>query len=244
MPEVRPEPAGSPLVGALNFRDLGGLPTGDGRRLRPGVLVRSDTLQALTAADVDFLVTSLRLTLIVDLRAGPEAVGEGRGPMADTGVCYLNAPLRDLSPADGVPPDEQALRFSLDHLAAPASPLPTVVRVLCALAGRPVLVHYAAGKDRTGLVVALLLRLIGVRDEQIVADYLRTAAHMDRIVAASWAGPATASTSPGCRRRCTRRRSTRSSACWPGWTASTAVRPGGRPRAGSPRTNWRRCGPG
>lgn len=82
------------------------------------MLVRSDTLQALTAADVDFLVTTLRLELIVDLRAGPEAVGEGRGPMADTGVCYLNAPLRDLSPADGVPPDEQALRFSLDHLAA------------------------------------------------------------------------------------------------------------------------------
>jgi len=183
MPDLRPDSAGSPLVGALNFRDVGGLTTGDGRRVREGVLVRSDTLQALTAADVEFLVATLRLELIVDLRAGPEAVGEGRGPMADTGVCYLNAPLRDLTPAADVPADQQALRFSLDHLAAPASPLPTVVRVLCALAGRPVLVHCAAGKDRTGLVIALLLRLLGVRDEQIVADYLRTGAHMDRIVA-------------------------------------------------------------
>lgn len=172
----------SPIAGAFNFRDLAGLRTHDGRELRPGLLFRSDTLQALTAADVRYLVDGLRLELIVDLRIGPEAVGEGRGPMAQTPVCYLNAPLRDLSLTPNLPPDEQTLRFYLDHLGSPTSPLATVVRVLCAQAGRPVLVHCAAGKDRTGLVVALLLRLLGVRDEEIIADYLRTDANMERIV--------------------------------------------------------------
>lgn len=172
----------SPLTGAFNFRDLGGLRTVDGRTVRPGLLLRSDTLQALTAADVRYLVAGLRLELIVDLRIGPEAVAEGRGPMADTPVCYLNAPLRDLTVTPDLPPDEQTLRFYLDHLGSATSPLGTVVRLVCAQAGRPVLVHCAAGKDRTGLLIALLLRLLGVRDDDIVADYLRTAANMDRIV--------------------------------------------------------------
>ncbi|WP_395727547.1 tyrosine-protein phosphatase [Nakamurella sp.] len=172
----------SPVTGAFNFRDLGGLRTTDGRTLRPGLLLRSDTLQALTATDVRYLVHELRLELVVDLRIGPEAVGEGRGPLVETPVCYLNAPLRDLSPEPGLAPDAQTLRFYLDHLGSPTSPLATVVRVLCAQAGHPVLVHCAAGKDRTGLVIALLLRLLGVRDSEIVADYLRTATNMDRIM--------------------------------------------------------------
>lgn len=172
----------SPLTGAFNFRDLGGLRATGGRELRPGRLFRSDTLQALTAADVRYLVEELRLELIVDLRIGPEAVSEGRGPMAGTPVCYLNAPLRDLSVTPGLRPAEQTLRFYLDHVGSPMSPVATVIRLLCAQAGRPVLVHCAAGKDRTGLVIALLLRLLGVRDDEIVADYLRTDANMTRIV--------------------------------------------------------------
>ena len=172
----------SPISGAFNFRDLGGLHADDGRVVVPGLVFRSDTLQALTDGDVRYLVDQLRLELVVDLRIGPEAVAEGRGPMAGAPVCYLNAPLRDLSPDPDLPPQEQTLRFYLDHLGSAASPLATVVRVLCAQAGRPVLVHCAAGKDRTGLVIALLLRLLGVRDSEIVADYLRTAANMDRIM--------------------------------------------------------------
>ena len=143
--------------------------------MRPGVLFRSDTLQALSPADIAYLVDELRLELIVDLRIGAEAVTEGRGPMAATPVTYLNAPLRDL-PVSDLPAREQSVHFYLEHLASPISPLATVVRIGAALAGRPVLVHCAAGKDRTGLVTALLLRLVGVDDEEIVADYLRTAA--------------------------------------------------------------------
>lgn len=169
------------VEGAFNFRDLGGLRTRDGGSIRPGVLFRSDTLQALSPADVSYLVDELSLELIIDLRIGPEAVTEGRGPMAATPVSYLNAPLRDL-PVSDLPPVEQSLHFYLEHLASPASPLATVIRVVAALAGRPVLVHCAAGKDRTGLVTAMLLRLLGVDDEEIVADYLRTELNMPRVI--------------------------------------------------------------
>ncbi len=172
--------AGS-VEGAFNFRDLGGLRTRNGGSIRPGVLFRSDTLQALSPADVSYLVDELSLELIIDLRIGPEAVTEGRGPMAATPVSYLNAPLRDL-PVSDLPPVEQSLHFYLEHLASPASPLATVIRVVAALAGRPVLVHCAAGKDRTGLVTAMLLQLLGVDDEEIVADYLRTELNMPRVI--------------------------------------------------------------
>ncbi len=174
-------PAPVPLRGAFNFRDLGGLQAGPDLRVRPGALFRSDTLQALTAEDVAYLVEELALELIVDLRLGSEAVEQGRGPLAATPVCYLNAPLHELQ-ATGLPPGEQSLAFYLQHLGSATSQLATVVRIVCAMAGRPVLLHCAAGKDRTGLVTALLLRLLDVDEAEIVADYMRSAAAMPLIV--------------------------------------------------------------
>ncbi|NMO90979.1 tyrosine-protein phosphatase [Actinomycetospora sp. TBRC 11914] len=176
---MRAEPV-SP-AGTLNFRDLGGLPAGPGRRTRSGVLFRSDTLQALSDADVALLVEELGLEVVIDLRVGPEAIEEGRGPLVAHDVTYLNAPLRGAEPNDE-PPDRQALLFSLGHLEAPTSVLGSVVRAAAAFAGRPTVVHCAAGKDRTGLVVSLLLALAGVDREAIVADYLASGPNMAAVV--------------------------------------------------------------
>ncbi|MEJ2867785.1 tyrosine-protein phosphatase [Actinomycetospora sp. OC33-EN08] len=175
------------LVGALNFRDLGGLPAGPGRRTRPGVLFRSDTLQALTDDDVALLVDRLGLEVVIDLRIDDEAVQQGRGPLVGHDVTYLNAPLREAEP-DDEPPARQALLFSLMHLEAPTSVLGSVIRAAAAFAGRPTVVHCAAGKDRTGLVIALLLALAEVDREAIVADYLASGPNMDAVKArfATW----------------------------------------------------------
>jgi protein-tyrosine phosphatase len=174
-------------TGTLNFRDLGGLPAGAGRRTRPGVLFRSDTLQALTDDDVALLVGRIGLEAVIDLRVGAEAVEQGRGPLVGRDVTYLNAPLREAEPNDD-PPARQALLFSLMHLEAPTSVLGSVVRAAAAFAGRPTVVHCAAGKDRTGLVVTLLLALAGVDREAIVADYLASGENMDAVMArfATW----------------------------------------------------------
>lgn len=169
------------LTGAYNFRDLGGLRTADGRAVRSGALFRSDTLQALTGDDVAIVRDRLGVELVVDLRAGPEAVAQGRGPLAGAGICYLNAPLPD-APVSDADPRDQTLRFYLATLDAAGPLLATVVRTIAAMDGRPVIVHCAAGKDRTGLVTALLLRLLGVRAADVVDDYLATAPHLPRIV--------------------------------------------------------------
>src|SRR5690349_4109555 len=89
------------LEGAHNARDLGGLPAGSGRT-RHGVLLRSDALDQLTAADVDRLVAVEGLAHVVDLRSAHERVERGRGPLGATAVRYTEV--------EAIGPDDLARR--------------------------------------------------------------------------------------------------------------------------------------
>lgn len=143
----------SPLCGAFNFRDLGGLPSSRGLQTKPGLLFRSDTLQATTPADLTQLVENYGIQVIVDLRLAREAAEEGRGSLLDQpSVCYINAPLGMAKPEG--PPSEILTALYLRCLE-PQSTLPRAVEVVATMAGRPTVIHCAAGKDRTGLVVGL-----------------------------------------------------------------------------------------
>ncbi len=170
-------------AGAANFRDLGGLPTEDGGRIRPGLLFRSDTLQELTEADVDRLVHGLGLRLVVDLRAPGEVEVEGRGLLEDAGVRHINLALN--SRDERAIPDLAAdtlVRHYLGYLAVSAQAAAQVVRVL-ADDGMPAVVHCAAGKDRTGVVTALVLRALRVPPEVVAEDYARSAQAVPQILA-------------------------------------------------------------
>ncbi|WP_433044930.1 tyrosine-protein phosphatase [Dactylosporangium sp. CS-033363] len=153
-----------------NARDLGGLPTAEGGALRERALVRSDSLNRLTADGVVALHAH-GVSRIVDLRGIDEAA-QFPSPLAGHEMVRL-LPLVD--------PDDDPARDLAD-----LAPLAEVYRasvignggrvaaVVAAVADAPpgaVLVHCAAGKDRTGIVVAVLLRLAGVPDEHIAADY-------------------------------------------------------------------------
>jgi protein-tyrosine phosphatase len=113
-----------------NFRDVGGLRTIDGRKLRSGLLFRSDSVQDITEAEAEVLVNKLGVRYLIDLRTGPEAVGQGRGPLANLPVSYLNIPLVDVDGPTG-PPGRVLLDFYLDHLEhdrtcrSPSKPSPT-----------------------------------------------------------------------------------------------------------------------
>ncbi|GAA2422712.1 tyrosine-protein phosphatase [Streptomyces glaucus] len=185
VPSTEPE-----LAGVRNFRDVGGLPTVDGRRVRHGVLFRSGHLAHATAADAAFLA-SLGLHTIFDFRNAADQKLEG--PDVELpGVRNVNLPLTD--PADGAEFWRMVRDGDLDQLREiladgraeqrMITSYRTIVkertaehsRVLHALAedSVPALMHCAAGKDRAGLSVAVTLLALGVEREAILDDYLKS----------------------------------------------------------------------
>jgi protein tyrosine/serine phosphatase len=198
------------LEGAENVRDLGGLPTADGRAVRPRRLIRSDSLQALTPRDVRHLVDDIGVRSIADLRTGVEVATEGPGPMArepQVDVRHLSlfpeaGETTDAVAAEAGPvvlpwqnrertetADERrrgASGIYLSYLDDRADSVIDALRLI-AHSGGATIVHCAAGKDRTGVVVALALAEVGVQREAIIEDYAmsgdRVAAVLARLAA-------------------------------------------------------------
>lgn len=180
------------LEGCDNVRDLGGLPTTDGRTTRPGVLLRSSTVQLLSPGATTWLTGTYGLRTVLDLRTPKEAASEGRGPLALEDVDYYNIPFvpdQYLDPSD--PRHEIVIRERRDRDQVDAyldyiTRGPNVLRALRLVAtdqATPLLFHCAAGKDRTGVLAALILDIVGVERDAIVADYLLTNEALPRVVA-------------------------------------------------------------
>jgi protein-tyrosine phosphatase len=172
------------LEGCHNFRDLGGYPTREGGRLRWRVLFRSDALHLLTPTDVARLCGEIGLGHVVDLRSSGEIAIDGRGRLANEAVRIHHLPLFD---GAGTVSADLGAKISLSDryflmTEHAKSPIARVVRTLCE-ADAPAVYHCAAGKDRTGVISAVLLGLLGVADEIIVADYAATRDNLDAIVA-------------------------------------------------------------
>jgi protein-tyrosine phosphatase len=171
------------LDGCLNFRDLGGYPTAQGRKVRWGQLFRSDSLHLLTTADVRLLREQIGLGCVVDLRSTAELRKEGRGPLEAQPIRFHHLPLFDGGQRDRG--DTRAFAnlgemyfLMVQHAAA------AVANVITTLASSdcPAVFHCAAGKDRTGVVSAVLLGLLNVPDEVIVTDYAATSERIEAIV--------------------------------------------------------------
>ncbi|MFE0099726.1 tyrosine-protein phosphatase [Streptomyces sp. NPDC059009] len=189
VPSTEPE-----LAGVRNFRDVGGLPTVDGRRVAPGRLFRSGHLAHATEADATFL-SSLGLHTIFDFRNAADQRLEG--PDVELpGVRNVNLPLSD--PADGAEfwtmvrdgntdqlrsilgDGKAAGRMTDSYRSIVTERTAEHSRVLHSLADDsvPALMHCAAGKDRAGLSIAVTLLAVGVERDAIEADYLESnAAH-------------------------------------------------------------------
>jgi protein tyrosine/serine phosphatase len=173
------------LEGADNVRDLGGLPLTGGGQTRFGRLVRASTLQHLTAADVAHLVGDVGLRTVVDLRLPGEAAAEGSALAGRADVDYLSLPVWS---ADRVPADVVASAAEMDvvdhYLALLDGSVDALIgacRVFADPGRVPALFHCAAGKDRTGVLAALVLDASGVTPAAIVADYALTAQRLDLI---------------------------------------------------------------
>ncbi|MEU8569541.1 tyrosine-protein phosphatase [Streptomyces pathocidini] len=191
IPQSAQDQPGEPaLTGVRNFRDVGGLPTADGRRVRSGALYRSGHLASATPEDAAFL-DSLGLHTIFDFRNSADMALEGPD-VALRGVRQVNLPLTD--PAHGAEFWQMVRNGELAELRAAlgdgqaaarmAATYQEIVRTRTAEHGRvlhamaedsvPALMHCAAGKDRAGLSVAITLLAVGVERDAIEADYLQS----------------------------------------------------------------------
>lgn len=153
----------------LNVRDLGGLPTADGREIRHRTLIRSDSHGNLTEQGVA-AVTDYGVSRIIDLRREAECDAEP-SPFADQPL-YRNLPVQD--PAD---PDELHSTLAEIYIQLIDRRPELYAAAATAITEAPpggVVVHCAGGKDRTGLVVAMVLTVAGVAPDAVAADYAVT----------------------------------------------------------------------
>lgn len=169
----------------VNLRDLGGTAIAGGR-LRAGLAVRADDLATITEEDAARLVRD-GLTSVIDLRSPLEVGITGRGPLGGYPVAYHHLPLIP-NVGSTMPKDAPALDHAhmgemyLGMVAAAAPQLVTALHVIATAPGTTAF-HCSAGRDRTGVLAAMLLLVLGASDEAIIADYARTGANMRAIIA-------------------------------------------------------------
>ncbi|MER7767832.1 tyrosine-protein phosphatase [Kitasatospora sp. NPDC096140] len=170
----------------VNFRDAAVLGDPEGRRVRPGVLYRS--AQPFPAAD-EATVAQLRacdIRTIVDLRDLRETDPADWAAAEAAGIAVVAAPVNPAADALTARMSTMATAADLgDFYVLLAESAPEAVAAAVEATVRPgaVLLHCAAGKDRTGLLTALLLDLLGASADRIVADYARTADALPQIFA-------------------------------------------------------------
>lgn len=165
------------VEGALNFREVAGLPAEGGRRIAAGRLFRSDTIQFLTPSDVTWLTQDVGLRTIIDLRLDYELEVEGFGLPGSSVPTHHHLPFRvdgTQGSQDATPilqADDPMVPHYLGYLRTMPESVTGIVRVLGAQESVPALIHCAAGKDRTGVAVAVVLSVAGVSQEYIAAEY-------------------------------------------------------------------------
>jgi len=172
------------IDGTFNFRDVGGYPAAGGTT-RSGQLYRSDSLAGVTAAGAADLA-ALRIGVVIDLRSDLERRQDTSADLLP-GAVHVLLPIHGGSRSSMIE-DGPVTLVSLYRqvLTDSAWSIATAVGVIADSGNQPVLVHCTAGKDRTGLVVALVLEAAGVERSAVVADYTQSALNLD----GAWANDA------------------------------------------------------
>lgn len=153
----------------VNFRDVGGLPADTGARTGHGILYRGDAPHHADTPPADLV--GWPPALVLDLREPDEPIGAH--PLAGPGIHVMQVPLLagpHIGDWRALPSLEELYRGSL---ARAGERIAEVLELLIEATG-PALVHCAAGKDRTGVLIAVLLRAAGVSRRAVMEDYLRT----------------------------------------------------------------------
>lgn len=169
-----PQPFG--FEACFNFRDIGGYETVEGRRVKSGVVYRSDSLHRLTSADLK-IAAEVGVRTVIDMRSSGDVERDGGCALGDA-VAYHHLPwyedhTRPFEPSKPGDPTPDLARTYLDLTAACKDAVAAVFHAL-AEEEQAIVFHCVAGKDRTGIVAALLLSALGVPDASIAEDYQLT----------------------------------------------------------------------
>jgi protein-tyrosine phosphatase len=169
------------LEGAVNFRDLGGYDAGGGTRTRWRTLFRADGLGELTEADLSVL-RALGIRTVIDLRSGSE-FERGRFDVDAHPVAFHHFPFIDQLP-DAQEFDRRPGLLGAQYLEMvrdAGGQILAALEVLAAPDALPAVFHCTAGKDRTGVLSAIVLSLLGVDEPTVVADYALSGEAIQRL---------------------------------------------------------------
>lgn len=167
----------------LNFRDLGGLPLVSGGTFPRGRLFRSGTFSLLTPGETTELVSSLGLATLIDLRTRSERQ-RSHQQFLDSVEVFEFPFLTEIDPGWVRPSDQSPPAVADRYLemleGQGREALPSIISTI-ARDRFPMVIHCASGKDRTGIVIGLVLALAGVTDEAIADDYARSGPALKRL---------------------------------------------------------------
>lgn len=176
------------IEGAINFRAVGPLPCAGGATLAPGRLFRSGMTHRIGPAGLRRLAGEHGIRSVIDLRTDEERQRFGVAPFADAGIALHTLPMEDPADREAAFRQEKVRAFragTWDWVAVYRRMVGTsrdsLARALALIAGEaelPAVIHCAAGRDRTGITVALVLAALGVPRERIADDYARSGAYL------------------------------------------------------------------
>ncbi len=175
----------------LNFRDLGGYRTQGGRMLAWRRLFRSGELHHMTGHDAARLKEEIRLASVIDLRSSRQGRPLGLGLLEEVGVKYFNIPFIKITEDDYNRERREAPRdfansgdFYLYFIRQEEFDrrLMEALGIIADPANHPLVFHCNAGKDRSGILAAVILGVLGVADDDIVEDYMLTAPYMEQFL--------------------------------------------------------------
>ncbi len=179
-----------PLASVLNVRDVGGIKTSSGQTVKSGRLIRGGKPDDISSADLDLLANEVGVTTFLDLR-GPDQFGRaGNSETVRRGLSRANVPLSSRAPMGSSELDFLMGRLqtgtmgdqrgSYTRFIGSTDRFATAMETVVDPGNGAVFVHCTAGKDRTGVVVAIALSAVGVHRDDVVADY----AESSRVTAA------------------------------------------------------------
>ncbi len=168
------------LTSVNNFRDLGGARTGDGRCFRRGLVYRAGLLSELTPRERELLEGQLGIRTVIDLRRVREDDSAGLAHFDAARVLEMPLTPQDVRVLlDKRPEVDAVVSWYRRQLDVSRESIKAVFDVFESFGRDPLVYHCHAGKDRTGVLSAVLLGGLGVVDEDIIDDYSRSRASED-----------------------------------------------------------------